>query len=525
MRIFQATSGADTAGISVAIKRAFARHAPDWPMDSMISGGNYIAYPVDVPWSQRDLQRLYDGADVVHIHNTLHIHNWYDGGQRKPSVLHHHGMHSLAQFRQIAADARAAKISQVGSTLDLCLLEPDLEWLPAPANLPELRGIRSNLYRPSKVVRIGHAPTNRSIKGSDAFERAIVQLKAEGLPVEGVVIERTTWADCLARKANVDILFDQPVLGYGSNAIEAWAMGIPVVSGVADPVIRKGMIARWDRLPFYEANEATLVDGLRAMLDPALREEYAAIGTAHVERWHDERVTVDLLKRMYAYAASAPSVAGGSAKRVRQAPAPVVYEPVAYWQDAGRNPGARDSEANFVHTDAFARQEEQLMALLEVRDFASILEVGCGWGRITKLVHDRWPDKPYHAIDLSGEAIASARRKVTGVTFDETTIQDFEADRTWDLVLAVEALMHVKPDEIEAVIAKLLALSTRCVVSLDWSASLGNAPIAPWNFRHDYEAMYGERLVKTEPIGLQSIYVAKVSNRPAARKVRELVPA
>lgn len=314
MRVFGLTTGADTAGIGVAIKSAFERHAPDWHVDCMVASQNYIAYQVDVPWSQLELERLYDAADVVHIHNTLHAHRWYDNSQGKPTVLMHHGIHSLAEFREIVAEARNARITQVCSTLDMSLIEPVIEWLPTPVDLVAMALIREAHYEPGPRLRIGHAPTNRAIKGSDAFDRAIATLAGEGLPVEAVVIEKQPWSICLAEKATCEVFWDQPVLGYGSNAIEAWAMGMPVLSGVADPVIRAGMIERWGSLPFFEASEATLTDALREMVkSDSLRAEYTRRGSEHVRRWHDDRVTVESLKRIYADAR--PSAPGGNAKR------------------------------------------------------------------------------------------------------------------------------------------------------------------------------------------------------------------
>lgn len=313
MRVFGLTTGADTAGIGVGIARAFTRHAPDWVVRSMVASQNYIGYPVDVPWHQALLESMYDGADVVMLHNTLHGHRFYDNGQGKPTVIMHHGMKNGSErpFAVMVKDARNIGAVQVCSTLDLSLREPDVAWLPAPTDIRMMRAIRRQNYRPGRRIRVGHAPTNREIKGSDAFDHAIRHL--DGL-VEPVVIERAKWTDCLRRKATCDVFFDQPVLGYGSNAIEAWAMGIPVISGVADPVIREGMIARWGKLPFYEASEATLQDAIKAMAeDEGLRAEYWARGTQHVERWHDERVTVASLKDIYSSAG--PTAPGGSERR------------------------------------------------------------------------------------------------------------------------------------------------------------------------------------------------------------------
>lgn len=320
MRVFGLTTGADTAGINYAIAGAFARHAPDWSVRAMVATVNYIEYPVDMHndgsrSAQRKLREHYDMADVIHLHNTLHGHDWYDKGQGKPTVLHHHGMKNGSErpFDVMVRDAREVGAVQVASTLDLAIRQPDLTWVGAPVNLRDMRMHRARNWQPSKVIRIGHAPTERNIKGTAAFEAAMARL-AEKYPVEPVLIERAKWLNCLRRKAGCDLFFDQPVLGYGSNAIEAWAMGMPVVAGIADPAIREGMLDRWGVLPFYEASADTLYDALRALVeDNDLRTAYAKRGKAHVQKWHDEKVTVATLKGLYEKAPQTKP--GGVAKR------------------------------------------------------------------------------------------------------------------------------------------------------------------------------------------------------------------
>ena len=314
MRVFGLTTGADTAGINVGIKRAFDKYAPDWHVDSMVASLNYIDYPVDVRYNRETLQELYDAADVVHLHNTLHAHHWYDGGQGKPTVLMHHGLHNGSEtpYPVMVKDAYQIGAVQVCSTLDMALYEPVVKWLPPPVDIGRMRDIRRRHYRHRRVLRVGHAPTDRTIKGTAAFEAAMRRL-AETMPVEMVLIEKKPWTVCLTEKATVDVFFDQPKLGYGSNAIEAWAMGIPVIAGVAHLGVMQGMIDRWGQLPFYQASEDTLYEALRALVnDKALRAEYIRRGTAHVERWHDERVTVASLREIYA---SAPSTKPGTIER------------------------------------------------------------------------------------------------------------------------------------------------------------------------------------------------------------------
>jgi glycosyltransferase involved in cell wall biosynthesis len=118
--------------------------------------------------------------------------------------------------------------------------------------------------------------------------------------VQGIRVRHMPWADVLAAKARADILFDQVQLGYGNNAIEAWCMGLPVIAGVADWKVRDAMVARFGKLPFYEATEDTIGDALRRVVESAdMRAEYAALGMAHVRKWHDAREVVRMLSEVY----------------------------------------------------------------------------------------------------------------------------------------------------------------------------------------------------------------------------------
>lgn len=315
-QVFSLTNGADTAGIGGRLAKAFKRHGGrDWALRSMVAtyDTTYIKYPQDVPWSQPQLERLYDSADVVHIHSTLFAHDAYDAGQGKPTVLMHHGLKTgqpdRPDFFEMVQMARAIGAVQVGSTLDLSIYQPEVAWLPAPYDLGQLRAIRAaSPPRDPDIIRIVHAPTNRRIKGTEAFIDLVSELRVKGHRVEYSTAENRTWADALTLYATADIAYDQPTLGYGCFAIECWAMGIPVVAGVADPKVCNGMVAEWGALPFSE-DLAALVGSVEA------RKEYADMGTQHVERYHADAKVVERAKDIYASAK--PTTPGMATRRKR----------------------------------------------------------------------------------------------------------------------------------------------------------------------------------------------------------------
>jgi glycosyltransferase involved in cell wall biosynthesis len=306
MRVLVWANGQDTGGQGHRIAEAFRRHAPDWHVDSRSSGASTLGYPgITVPLRERQAEvlRLYAQADVVHLRNNLTGWAQSDRGQGKPTILHHHGSQFRRNHGRIAHEAKRIGAVQIASTIDLTLLEPDVQWMPSPYEVDELARMRT--WRDDGRVRIAYFPTSPRIKSAPAFMAAFHRLaKSHDVElltnVQGGRVRHMPWADVLAAKARADIYFDQVLLGYGNNAIEAWSMGLPVIAGVADPAVREAMLARWGSLPFYEATEDTIEDALRRMVESvALRGEYAAMGMSHVLEYHDARVVVRMLSEVY----------------------------------------------------------------------------------------------------------------------------------------------------------------------------------------------------------------------------------
>lgn len=105
-----------------------------------------------------------------------------------------------------------------------------------------------------------------------------------------------TWQESLARKGRADIFVDQLHLGYGLSAIEAWAMGIPVVAHADDPTVTGRMRAMWGGLPFADG-----IGSLRWLVaDAGLRREWGQRGFAHARRYHSQAAVVERLGAIYA---------------------------------------------------------------------------------------------------------------------------------------------------------------------------------------------------------------------------------
>lgn len=302
MHVLNIPGGFDTGGNGWRTKDAFARHAPGWTYDVCTSGNAYMIFPEDRRWV--DARALWDAADVVHLRNDFAVEHMLNAPP-KPAVVQHHGTTFRTHHEELLAATRRRGAIGLASTLDLWLIAPDeLEWLPSPYDIDWLQTFRRPLD--DGVLRIAHAPTDREVKSTESFLRAVERLGRQ-LPVELVLIENATWQDCLRLKGTADVYFDQVTLGYGNNAIEAWGTGLPVVAG-AQPDTLEEMEARFGELPFYLADEATIYDALLALADPETRDVWGKRGHAHVRQWHDEAVVVEQLKAVYKRAASTQEV-------------------------------------------------------------------------------------------------------------------------------------------------------------------------------------------------------------------------
>ena len=99
----------------------------------------------------------------------------------------------------------------------------------------------------------------------------------------------------------------------------------------------------------------------------------------------------------------------------------------SYWHERGKGYINEFRSHGFAKRRRFRRQEKVLLKALRTLSFESVLEVGCGFGRITKLVLDDFPNiRRYKGIDLSPEQIESCQHYIPSlekVELSEGTIQ------------------------------------------------------------------------------------------------------
>ena len=173
------------------------------------------------------------------------------------------------------------------------------------------------------------------------------------------------------------------------------------------------------------------------------------------------------------------------------------YNPSEYWHERGKI-----YKKNFRYDKNKHVQEEFLIAHLNniSGSFKSLLELGCGFGRITQLLLSNYSNiTEYLAVDISPDQIENAKSLLSStklsnnqvkLNFLVSDIQSLDLDKEYDLVILSEVLLHILPTEIDSIIKKLITLSKKHIINIDWYEDQPPKSQASHNFIHQYETLY-----------------------------------
>jgi trans-aconitate methyltransferase len=174
-----------------------------------------------------------------------------------------------------------------------------------------------------------------------------------------------------------------------------------------------------------------------------------------------------------------------------------LYDPLTYWD-----------EAEAMRWPDHDYQEQVILETLANIGPTSLLDVGCGEGRIGQLLIDRMPGLAYTGIDLSERRLQVARRSMPTAELVHSTLHGHRPSRRWDVVLSVEVLMHIQPPYLRSALRRMWELTRYVMVLVEWTDPLPrHHQAASHNFLHRYRPQLRMGKVEEIPVGRQTMYV------------------
>lgn len=145
-------------------------------------------------------------------------------------------------------------------------------------------------------LKIIHAPSDRSIKGTRYLIRAVKELQKSGEKIELIIVENKPNKTALEIFKKADIIVDDLLQGpYGIFAMECMAIGKPVVCR-RDNKFNK----YYPDLPIINANPDNIAPKLKYLIDhPKLRQQLGRRGRKYVEKNHDAKKIANKLIEIY----------------------------------------------------------------------------------------------------------------------------------------------------------------------------------------------------------------------------------
>lgn len=150
----------------------------------------------------------------------------------------------------------------------------------------------------SRPVKVLHAPNHPQFKGTRFLVDCIKRLQDKGYPVELSLVTELNNEKAKELYQQADIVADQFLIGwYGNFAVEAMALGKPVVAYIRKP---EAYLPRWADCPIVNANPDTLRQALVTLIEnPTLRYELGVKGRQYVERVFSLERVGERMDRLY----------------------------------------------------------------------------------------------------------------------------------------------------------------------------------------------------------------------------------
>lgn len=269
----------DWSGAGYALMQAINDHTPH-KARAVSFRRTKFQYPYDIlKPSARELKNWISWANVLNIHDDAIIPS---GAPKRPIIKTYHGTKYRNHYANFNRADKRNRYLQTCLTIDLSLYGP--RWIGRA--MPDL----SHMHDPCSGFCVVHLPSGMKRKGTKLVSEVLSDVPG----IELIIATDLTNAECLRRKAKGHVLVDQfgpRSQGYGTGALEAWSIGMPVVSR-APSITLEAMRKQIGYIPFIQAKDGAalreIIERLRD--DKDYYDRWRDIGIRYVREYHDPGV-------------------------------------------------------------------------------------------------------------------------------------------------------------------------------------------------------------------------------------------
>lgn len=144
-----------------------------------------------------------------------------------------------------------------------------------------------------------------------------------------------------------------------------------------------------------------------------------------------------------------------------------------YWVERGKTYLVDFYKKTVIQMLRYKIQEQVIIGALHKvrreREVQRILDAGCGFGRITRILCVLFPFADIHGIDISYNQLKIAEKQMSRVQFRKNSIINPTGGVPLNqLTTAVEVLMHIEPAGIEGAVETLTRGALDFIITVDW---------------------------------------------------------
>ena len=152
------------------------------------------------------------------------------------------------------------------------------------------------------------------------------------------------------------------------------------------------------------------------------------------------------------------------------------YKYLEFWENKGVEPAQPFNED----------KKRIIRNILKDYDYLTVLEFGCGNGELSQLIKEK-------ECHLTGVDISEDRLQMN-TDIDARLLLDItNSDYLFpvsDLVICSHFLLHIKPEDIELVVKKMVGFSSKYIIVIEPNVETITGEWEYYNFKHNYNKLF-----------------------------------